>query len=58
MAARSTAKPTLRPAPPQAPDARSRLRGRNVALALDELRYFTTHVDILGVYPADAARRE
>ncbi|WP_162531596.1 hypothetical protein [Inquilinus limosus] len=34
MAARSTAKPTVRPAPPQAPDARSRLRGRNVALAL------------------------
>ncbi|MFZ0097263.1 MAG: prephenate dehydratase, partial [Gemmobacter sp.] len=29
---------------------------RNVALALDELRYFTTHVDILGVYPADRAR--
>lgn len=29
---------------------------RNVGLALDELRYFTTHVDILGVYPADRAR--
>jgi len=29
---------------------------RNVALALDKLRYFTTHVDILGVYPADRAR--
>ncbi|WP_343713401.1 hypothetical protein [Inquilinus sp.] len=34
MAGRSTAKPTARPALPQAPDARSRLRGRNVALAL------------------------
>ena len=31
---------------------------RNVALALDELRYFTTHVDILGVYPADRALRQ
>jgi prephenate dehydratase len=30
----------------------------NVALALDELRYFTTHVDILGVYPADRALRQ
>ena len=29
---------------------------RNVALALEELRYFTTHVDILGVYPSDRAR--
>jgi len=28
----------------------------NVALALEELRYFTTHVDILGVYPSDRAR--
>jgi prephenate dehydratase len=28
----------------------------NVALALEELRYFTSHLDILGVYPADAAR--
>lgn len=29
----------------------------NVRLALDELRYFTTMVKILGTYPADAARR-
>ena len=28
----------------------------SVALALDELRYFTTNVDILGVYPSDRAR--
>lgn len=28
----------------------------NVALALEELRYFTTHVNILGVYPSDRAR--
>ena len=28
----------------------------NVALALDELRYFTSHMDILGVYPADRSR--
>ena len=28
----------------------------NVALALEELRYFTTNVDILGVYPSDRAR--
>ena len=28
----------------------------NVALALEELRYFTTHVDILGVYPSDRLR--
>ncbi len=28
----------------------------NVALALEELNYFTTHVDILGVYPSDRAR--
>lgn len=28
----------------------------NVALALEELNYFTTHVNILGVYPSDRAR--
>jgi prephenate dehydratase len=28
----------------------------NVALALDELSYFTTNVEILGVYPADLGR--
>jgi prephenate dehydratase len=28
----------------------------NVALALDELGYFTTNVEILGVYPADPGR--
>lgn len=28
----------------------------NVKLALDELRYFTTQVEILGVYPADRKR--
>jgi prephenate dehydratase len=28
----------------------------NVARALDELGYFTTHVDILGVYPSDRTR--
>ncbi|MEY8829200.1 prephenate dehydratase [Sedimentitalea sp. XS_ASV28] len=28
----------------------------NVALALDELNYFTTNVEILGVYPADPGR--
>jgi prephenate dehydratase len=28
----------------------------NVALALDELDYFTTNIEILGVYPADAGR--
>jgi prephenate dehydratase len=28
----------------------------NVALALDELGYFTTNVEILGVYPADRGR--
>jgi len=28
----------------------------NVKLALDELRYFSTQVDILGVYPADRRR--
>jgi prephenate dehydratase len=28
----------------------------NVARALEELRYFTTHVDILGVYPSDRSR--
>ncbi|MFT7595458.1 MAG: prephenate dehydratase [Paracoccaceae bacterium] len=28
----------------------------NVQLALDELTYFTTNVEILGVYPADAGR--
>jgi prephenate dehydratase len=29
---------------------------RNVQLALEELRYFTTHMTLLGVYPADARR--
>ena len=29
----------------------------NVRLALDELRYFTTRLKILGTYPADPARR-
>ncbi|MAC76642.1 MAG: prephenate dehydratase [Rhodobacteraceae bacterium] len=29
----------------------------NVALALDELRYFTTDLNILGVYPADPGRQ-
>ena len=28
----------------------------NVRLALDELRYFTTHMTLLGVYPADPGR--
>ena len=28
----------------------------NVALALEELRYFTSEVRILGVYPADRER--
>ena len=28
----------------------------NVTLALEELTYFTTHLDILGVYPADRKR--
>ena len=28
----------------------------NVARALDELRYFTSSLDILGVYPADPLR--
>jgi len=28
----------------------------NVRLALDELAYFTTNIEILGVYPADAGR--
>ncbi len=28
----------------------------NVQLALDELAYFTTNIEILGVYPADAGR--
>ena len=28
----------------------------NVARALEELRYFTTEVNILGVYPADRGR--
>lgn len=28
----------------------------NVALALDELSYFTTNIEILGVYPADPGR--
>ncbi|MFV0293034.1 MAG: prephenate dehydratase [Paracoccus sp. (in: a-proteobacteria)] len=31
---------------------------RNVRLALDELRYFTSMVNILGVYPADPLRVE
>lgn len=30
---------------------------RNVQLALEELDYFTTHVTLLGVYPADPRRR-
>jgi len=30
---------------------------RNVALALEELRYFTTNVEILGVYPAARERQ-
>jgi prephenate dehydratase len=30
---------------------------RNVRLALDELAYFTTHMTLLGVYPADPRRR-
>lgn len=29
---------------------------KNVALALDELNYFTTNIEILGVYPADPGR--
>ena len=29
----------------------------NVALAMDELAYFTTNIEILGVYPADRGRR-
>jgi len=29
----------------------------NVRLALDELNYFTSHISILGVYPADPQRR-
>ena len=29
----------------------------NVALALDELAYFTTDLNILGVYPADSGRQ-
>ncbi len=29
---------------------------KNVQLALDELSYFTNHLDILGVYPADRRR--
>jgi len=29
---------------------------RNVALALEELSYFTSHLKVLGVYPADAKR--
>lgn len=28
----------------------------NVRLALDELAYFTTHMSLLGVYPADPRR--
>ena len=28
----------------------------NVRLAMDELSYFTTNVEILGVYPADQKR--
>ena len=27
-----------------------------VRLALDELAYFTTNIEVLGVYPADAGR--
>ena len=30
---------------------------RNVQLALEELDYFTSHVGLLGVYPADPRRR-
>ena len=30
----------------------------NVKLALDELRYFTSQRDILGVYPADPRREQ
>ena len=30
---------------------------RNVQLALDELRYFTTDVEVLGVYPAAGERQ-
>ncbi|WP_126974923.1 prephenate dehydratase [Frigidibacter oleivorans] len=30
---------------------------RNVQLALEELRYFTTHLALLGVYPSDPRRR-
>ncbi len=30
---------------------------RNVQLALEELNYFTSHVTLLGVYPADPRRR-
>jgi prephenate dehydratase len=29
---------------------------RNVQLALEELDYFTSHLKILGVYPADPQR--
>ncbi|MDJ0858708.1 MAG: prephenate dehydratase, partial [Dinoroseobacter sp.] len=29
---------------------------RNVQLALEELGYFTSHLEILGVYPADPQR--
>ncbi len=30
----------------------------NVALALDELRYFTAHLNLLGVYPSDRRRND
>jgi prephenate dehydratase len=30
---------------------------RNVRLALEELQFFTTHLRILGVYPAHAFRK-
>jgi prephenate dehydratase len=30
----------------------------NVKLALDELAYFTSHLEILGVYPADPLREQ
>jgi prephenate dehydratase len=31
---------------------------RNVRLALEELQFFTTHLRILGVYPAHAYRKQ
>ncbi|WP_095589476.1 prephenate dehydratase [Actibacterium ureilyticum] len=30
---------------------------RNVQLAMEELEYFTTHLNLLGVYPSDSRRR-